>query len=61
MKTEKGTGASGAAWSEGEKITCLMLLCENEGNIDAKMGCAHPCWPLVQEVKDEMLEEEEMM
>ncbi|KAI4688352.1 hypothetical protein J4E81_007948 [Alternaria sp. BMP 2799] len=39
-KTPNKTGASGAAWSEGEKIAYLIVLCENEGKIDAKIGNA---------------------
>ncbi|KAI4606237.1 hypothetical protein J4E80_010214 [Alternaria sp. BMP 0032] len=39
-KTPNKTGASGAAWSEGEKIAYLIILCENEGKIDAKIGNA---------------------
>ncbi|KAI4952838.1 hypothetical protein J4E86_006374 [Alternaria arbusti] len=39
-KAPNKTGASGAAWSEGEKIAYLIVLCENEGKIDAKIGNA---------------------
>ncbi|CAG5185109.1 uncharacterized protein ALTATR162_LOCUS11224 [Alternaria atra] len=40
QKTPNMTGASGAAWSEAEKIAYLIVLCENEGRIDAKIGNA---------------------
>ncbi|KAH6864709.1 hypothetical protein BKA58DRAFT_442784 [Alternaria rosae] len=40
IKTPNKTGASGAAWSEGEKIAYLIILCENEGKIDAKINNA---------------------
>ncbi|KAL6707832.1 hypothetical protein ACN47E_003732 [Coniothyrium glycines] len=39
-KTPNKTGASGAAWSEAEKIAYLIVLCENEGKVDSKIAHA---------------------
>ncbi|KAI0627334.1 hypothetical protein TUN199_00737 [Pyrenophora tritici-repentis] len=40
QKTAGTPFASGAAWSESEKIAYLLVLCENEGKIDAKISKA---------------------
>ena len=44
LKTPNKTGASGAAWSDAEKIAYLIVLCENEGKVEAKIAvrCPHP-------------------
>lgn len=38
QKTPNKTGASGAAWTESEKIAYLIVLCENEGKVEAKIA-----------------------
>ncbi|CAE6999948.1 hypothetical protein CFE70_000901 [Pyrenophora teres f. teres 0-1] len=40
QKTAGTPFASGAAWSESEKIAYLLVLCENGGKIDAKISNA---------------------
>ncbi|KAF1848332.1 uncharacterized protein K460DRAFT_364301 [Cucurbitaria berberidis CBS 394.84] len=40
QKTPNKTGASGATWSDAEKIAYLIVLCENEGKVDGKIAAA---------------------
>ncbi|EOA85141.1 hypothetical protein ACJQWK_07210 [Exserohilum turcicum] len=40
VETPNKTGASGALWTEGEKIAYLVVLCENEGKMDSKIANA---------------------
>ncbi|KAJ4375286.1 hypothetical protein N0V83_002372 [Neocucurbitaria cava] len=40
QKTPNKTGASGAAWTEAEKIVYLILLCENEGKVESRIANA---------------------
>ncbi|KAF2134650.1 hypothetical protein P153DRAFT_427311 [Dothidotthia symphoricarpi CBS 119687] len=60
------TGASGAAWSDAEKIAYLIVLCENEGKVEAKIAqapipagrsvvsCKKLLWRLKEKHKDDI-------
>ncbi|KAF1832402.1 hypothetical protein BDW02DRAFT_590434 [Decorospora gaudefroyi] len=66
QKTPNKTGASGAAWSEAEKIAYLIVLCENEGKVEAKISgapipagrsivsCKKLLWRLKEKHKDDI-------
>ncbi|KAH7354567.1 hypothetical protein BKA66DRAFT_430409 [Pyrenochaeta sp. MPI-SDFR-AT-0127] len=40
QNTPNKTGASGATWSDAEKIAYLIVLCENEGKVESKIAHA---------------------
>ncbi|KAH3990715.1 hypothetical protein HBH98_148150 [Parastagonospora nodorum] len=66
QKTPNKTGASGAAWSDAEKIAYLIVLCENEGKAEAKIAnapipvgrsivsCKKLLWRLKEKHKDDI-------
>ncbi|KAF1939600.1 hypothetical protein EJ02DRAFT_456804 [Clathrospora elynae] len=66
QKTPNKTGASGAAWSDSEKIAYLIVLCENEGKIEGKIAgapipdgrsivsCKKLLWRLKEKHKDDI-------